>query len=89
MSFEENNTYDTQGQQQPSGPPYAPQTASLGGHPSVIPDVPITSVFLLLYVIFGIIHFMIFRKNKARDHKFVFSAMMFGKLSNCFPLIGH
>lgn len=67
-----------QGQQQPSSPPYAPQTASLGGLPSLIPDVPVTSVFLLLYVIFGIIHFVVFRKNKARGHKFIFSAMMFG-----------
>ncbi|OCL03256.1 hypothetical protein AOQ84DRAFT_303141, partial [Glonium stellatum] len=57
-------------------PPYAPQTASLGGVPSVIPDVPITGVFLLLYVVFWIVHFVIFKKNMTRGHKFLFSPMM-------------
>lgn len=32
------------------GPPYAPQTAAVGGVPTVGVDVPITSVFLFLFV---------------------------------------
>ncbi|OCK86233.1 hypothetical protein K432DRAFT_110550 [Lepidopterella palustris CBS 459.81] len=66
-------------QEKPKGPgPYAPQTASLGGLPSVIPDVPITAVFLLLYVIFGAMHFVMFKENNERGHKFGFSGAMFG-----------
>lgn len=51
----------------------------LGGIPTVMPDVPVTSVFLALYTFFGIVHFIIFRKNKDRGHKFIFNAAIFGK----------
>lgn len=64
--------------QQQSGPPYAPHNASLGGRPDIIPDIPVTAVFLFLYVVFGIIHIKIFKKNKARGHKFVFNGALFG-----------
>lgn len=33
------------------GPPYAPQTASLGGQPTIHLDVPITAVFLFLFMV--------------------------------------
>ncbi|KAF2016086.1 hypothetical protein BU24DRAFT_492246 [Aaosphaeria arxii CBS 175.79] len=62
----------------PSGPPYAPQIAGLGGKPTVNPDVPITAVFLALYVIFAIVHMRIMRAGQKRGHKFVFSGAMFG-----------
>ncbi|KAF2500295.1 hypothetical protein BU16DRAFT_434033, partial [Lophium mytilinum] len=58
------------------GPPYAPQTASSGGVPQVIPDVPITSSFLLLYVMFFAIHLRIDIRNRHRGHKFIFSRAM-------------
>ncbi|ORY14340.1 hypothetical protein BCR34DRAFT_599319 [Clohesyomyces aquaticus] len=61
-----------------TGPPYAPINNALGGVPSLIPDIPITAVFLLLYVGFGVTHITIFFKNKRRGHKFVFSGAMFG-----------
>ncbi|KAF2111751.1 hypothetical protein BDV96DRAFT_602800 [Lophiotrema nucula] len=68
-----------QGQGQPTtGPPYAPQFQALGGVPDVIPDIPITAVFLFIYVVFAIVHFVIMKKNQKRNHKFVFSGALFG-----------
>jgi hypothetical protein len=60
------------------GPPYAPRTQGLGGTPEVIPDVPITAVFLVLYLIFGVIHIKIFKANKGRGHKFIFNGAILG-----------
>jgi hypothetical protein len=60
------------------GPPYAPRTQGLGGTPDVIPDVPITAVFLVLYLIFGVIHIKIFKANKGRGHKFIFNGAILG-----------
>lgn len=62
-----------------SGPPYAPQNFALGGVPDVIPDIPITAVFLFLYVVFAIVHFIILKKGQRRGHKFVFSGALFGE----------
>ncbi|KAF2661175.1 hypothetical protein K491DRAFT_674154 [Lophiostoma macrostomum CBS 122681] len=58
--------------------PYAPSNQGLGGSPEVLPDIPITAVFLLLYVIFTPIHFRILKTNKSRGHKFLFSGALFG-----------
>lgn len=62
----------------PPGPPYPPNTASLGGVPTVGVDVPITAVFLFLFVLGAIGHMTIFQLNMRRGHKFVMSGMMFG-----------
>ena len=60
------------------GPPYAPRNQGLGGNPEVIPDVPITAIFLVLYLVFGIIHIKIFKANKGRGHKFIFNGAILG-----------
>ncbi|KAL9045646.1 MAG: hypothetical protein Q9214_001341 [Letrouitia sp. 1 TL-2023] len=64
--------------QHPRHAPYPPTAAALGGHPTVGTDVPITSVFLFLFVCGAIAHMTIFQLNRRRGHKFIMSAMMFG-----------
>ncbi|ROW05486.1 hypothetical protein VSDG_00039 [Cytospora chrysosperma] len=61
-----------------SGPPYAPTTASLGGHPTVALDDPICACLMLLYVAAAVTNMTIFQINRRRDHKFVFSGLFFG-----------
>ncbi|KAF2033717.1 hypothetical protein EK21DRAFT_58349 [Setomelanomma holmii] len=56
-----------------AGAPYPPMYQGLGGRPEVIPDIPITAVFLVLYLIFGVIHIKILKNNKGRGHKFIFN----------------
>ncbi|KAF2102882.1 hypothetical protein NA57DRAFT_27870, partial [Rhizodiscina lignyota] len=58
--------------------PYRPQTWSLGGKPTVGTDVPITAVYLALYICGAITHMTIFQKNKRRGHKFLMSGLLFG-----------
>ena len=58
--------------------PYPPRTASLGGVPTVHTDIPITAVFLVLFVLGAIADMAIFQLNRRRGHKFIMSAMMFG-----------
>ncbi|KAH7400872.1 hypothetical protein DE146DRAFT_755315 [Phaeosphaeria sp. MPI-PUGE-AT-0046c] len=60
------------------GPPYPPRNHGLGGDPDVIPDVPITAIFLVLYLVFGIIHIKILKANKGRGHKFLFNGAILG-----------
>ncbi|KAI4634904.1 hypothetical protein J4E81_000273 [Alternaria sp. BMP 2799] len=60
------------------GPPYAPLNAGLGGTPAIVPDVPLAIVFLILYLIFGVIHIKIFKGNKHRGHKFIFNGAILG-----------
>ncbi|KAF1836221.1 hypothetical protein BDW02DRAFT_587583 [Decorospora gaudefroyi] len=60
------------------GPPYAPRNAGLGGTPTIVPDVPLAVVFLVLYLIFGVIHIKIFKSNKNRGHKFIFNGAILG-----------
>ncbi|KAI2605646.1 hypothetical protein GGR54DRAFT_644278 [Hypoxylon sp. NC1633] len=67
-----------QQQQQHMGPPYAPTTAGVGGIPSVIPDVPISAVFITLYIFFAAANMTIFQINNRRGHKFRPSAAIFG-----------
>jgi len=59
-------------------PPYAAMTAGLGGTPTVHTDVPITAVFLVLFILGAIAHMVIFQINQRRGHKFIMSGMMFG-----------
>ncbi|KAK8058201.1 hypothetical protein PG994_008649 [Apiospora phragmitis] len=61
-----------------SGPPYLPNNAQLGGQPTVGVDVPISAVLLAIFLCLAVVHMTIFQKNRRRDHKFVFSAMLFG-----------
>ncbi|GLI79024.1 hypothetical protein PoHVEF18_007346 [Penicillium ochrochloron] len=60
------------------GGPYASVIAQLGGRPTKSVDVPICSVFLAAFLGFGISHMVIFRRNLARGHKFIPSAVTFG-----------
>ncbi|KAI9713078.1 MAG: hypothetical protein M1820_001063 [Bogoriella megaspora] len=62
----------------PMSAPYPPQTQSLGGIPSIVPDVPVTSVFLLLFIIGAAVHMRIFRGNLKDGKKFIMSGMTFG-----------
>jgi len=59
-------------------PPYPPTTAALGGVPTIPLDVPITTIFLLLFIIGAVCHMTIFTLNRKRGHKFIMSGMMFG-----------
>ncbi|KPI39174.1 uncharacterized protein AB675_4546 [Cyphellophora attinorum] len=58
--------------------PYPPHYSSLGGRPTLGLDVPITSVFLLLFIIGAAGHMTIFQINRRRGHKFIMSALTFG-----------
>ncbi|CAI6340444.1 unnamed protein product [Periconia digitata] len=59
--------------QSAKGPPYPPDNASLGGVPTTIPDVVVSVLFLLFFSIFAITHIVILKKNKKREHKFIFN----------------
>ncbi|KAK3062192.1 hypothetical protein LTS18_004631, partial [Coniosporium uncinatum] len=63
--------------QAPTGPPYPPSEAALGGTPSIIPDVPITAVFLFLFTTGAAMHMTIFQLNKKRAHKFLMTLLVF------------
>ena len=52
--------------------------AGLGGRPSTNVDVPITSIFLVLFLCGAIAHMTIFQLNRRKGHKFLMSGMMFG-----------
>ena len=62
------------------GPPYLPTTWALGGRATKSVDIPITAVFLALYIGSAAWHMTIFQKNNKRGHKFVFNAVLFGTL---------
>jgi hypothetical protein len=44
----------------------------------LVPDVPLAIVFLILYLVFGVIHIKIFKGNKHRGHKFIFNGAILG-----------
>ncbi|KAH8719488.1 hypothetical protein GQ44DRAFT_658883 [Phaeosphaeriaceae sp. PMI808] len=58
--------------------PYLPTTWALGGKNEKSVDLPITAVFLVLYIIGAAWHMTIFQLNNKRGHKFLFSAVTFG-----------
>ncbi|KAL8771432.1 MAG: hypothetical protein Q9209_003100 [Squamulea sp. 1 TL-2023] len=62
----------------PQHAPYPPKTAGLGGTPTVHTDIPITVVFLFLFLCGAVAHMAIFQVNMKRGHKFIISGMMFG-----------
>jgi hypothetical protein len=60
------------------GPPYLPTTWALGGTPKKSVDIPITAVFLVLFMISAATHMKIFQRNNKKGHKFLFNAALFG-----------
>ncbi|KAK4148752.1 hypothetical protein C8A00DRAFT_47480 [Chaetomidium leptoderma] len=58
------------------GPPYAPKTAQLGGIPSPVPDIPISLILALLFVAGAAANMTVFRRNRRRSYKFLFSALV-------------
>ena len=62
----------------PQHAPYPPTHAALGLTPTVNVDVPITAVFLFLFILGAISHMTIFQLNQRRGHKFIMSGMLFG-----------
>lgn len=60
------------------GGPYASKIAALGGLPTVELDVPLCVAFAAMFLATGISHMTLFRRNKARGHKFIPSAATFG-----------
>ncbi|KAI1367262.1 hypothetical protein F5Y08DRAFT_326872 [Xylaria arbuscula] len=65
-------------QMQASGPPYASRNAGVGGLPEVIPDIPISAVFLVLYLTSAVTNMTILQINLRRQHKFIISGALFG-----------
>ncbi|KAL8347814.1 hypothetical protein RB601_002873 [Gaeumannomyces tritici] len=52
--------------------------AFLGGTPDRGTDLPVTAVFLLLFLAGAVTHMSIYRANARRGHKFLLSDLMFG-----------
>lgn len=63
---------------QPEGPPYLPRGAQPGGTPTVPIDVPISAVFLALFVAGAAANMTILQVNRRRGHKFLISGACFG-----------
>jgi len=59
--------------------PYHPRTWALGGRGEKGVDLPITAVFLVLFIVSAAWHQAIYQINNRRGHKFVFSVVLFGK----------
>jgi hypothetical protein len=68
------------GMDTPQGPPYAPQVWLIGGLPSKNIDIPVTAVFLALFIGAAALHMTIFQTNRSRGHKFLISILLFGEL---------
>ncbi|TGO89207.1 hypothetical protein BPOR_0120g00150 [Botrytis porri] len=62
---------------QPKVGPFSPVAAVLGGIPNKNVDVPITVVFLILFIVGAASHFIRHEINSKRGHKFVISDMIF------------
>ncbi|KAH9864309.1 hypothetical protein J1614_010243 [Plenodomus biglobosus] len=60
------------------GPPWIPNNWAFGGAPRKSVDVPVTAVFLALFIIGAATHMTIFQLNRKRGHKFIFNAVLFG-----------
>ena len=58
------------------GPPYLPNTAAVGGAPTVSVDVPICSVLLALYLAAAIIQTIIFVRNRRHKEEFRLSLIL-------------
>lgn len=64
-----------------AGPPYPPQTQSLGTPPTPNPDVPVSAVFLALFLFAGVAHLALFVRNKKNQFFFPLSMPMFSTCS--------
>jgi hypothetical protein len=51
---------------------------SLGGMPAILPDLPISAVFLIMFMAGAASHMAIFKLNRKKGHKFFLSMMVFG-----------
>ncbi|KAK7428888.1 hypothetical protein QQZ08_004658 [Neonectria magnoliae] len=60
------------------GPPYLPRGAVLGLVPSHVPNVPISSVLVLVFILSAIVNMTILQLNLRRKHKFILSGVLFG-----------
>ncbi|QVM07970.1 hypothetical protein D8B26_002667 [Coccidioides posadasii str. Silveira] len=60
------------------GPPYLPNAAGVGGVPTVSVDVPISAVFIAIFIVGAVGHMRLFKLNLSRGHKFIPSAVTFG-----------
>lgn len=63
-----------------SGPPYLPSssTAQVGGQPTVSVDIPFSACLLAVFATLAAVHMTIFQINRKREHKFLFSGLLFG-----------
>jgi hypothetical protein len=61
-------------------PPYRPTVWALGGRSTKSVDLPITAVFLALFIIGAATHMTILQLNRKRNHKFLFNGALFGML---------
>ncbi|KAF1362737.1 hypothetical protein EJ07DRAFT_152976 [Lizonia empirigonia] len=69
-------------------PPYPPTVWALGGAPVKNVDIPIQTVFMVLFMIGAAVHMKIFQKNRARGHKFLFNIFIFRTISQSTMLNG-
>ncbi|KAK4142696.1 uncharacterized protein C8A04DRAFT_12987, partial [Dichotomopilus funicola] len=53
-------------QQPPFKPPYPPSTATLGGQPTRLPDIPVSAVLLAFFIGSAATHLTIFVRNKRK-----------------------
>jgi hypothetical protein len=58
--------------------PYPPRNAAVGGRPNIGVDVPVSAVFLFLFIVGAATHMTIFQLNRRKGHKFIMSALTFG-----------
>lgn len=58
--------------------PWRPNIWALGGVPKKNVDIPVTAVFLVLFIVGAATHMTILRYNTRRGHKFLFNGMLFG-----------
>lgn len=65
--------------EQPKGPPYASPLATVGGIPSILPDIPICAVILATYVASAATNMTVFQLNNRKYHvKFLPTILLFG-----------
>jgi hypothetical protein len=58
--------------------PYPPRFAAVGGRPTIDVDVPITAVFLFLFICGAVGHMTVLQLNLRKKHKFLMSGLTFG-----------